>query len=430
MLAKCREPLVLMLAMDSSLFLRKWACRRMVVNGLGIILFQYADWLHEKGYRRSTIQLYTQAVEHFGFWRAKQHPKSRSVKAAEVAEFLNRHLSRCDCPTPAATGFQTCQSALNRLMTMIGCSNPSSQSCKGERPIATVVAGFDRHLEKVCGLSAATRFYRRRYAQEFLAWRFEGKRWDLTKLCFADFVAYVKFRAPRLKPASLAVMLTSLRSLIRFLEFEGKCRPGLSRAWPTMPNWKQSPPSNILTTKECRDLLQSVDRHSPSGQRDFAILRLMTDLGLRGAEIVELCIEDIDWRAGTLAIRKNKQRRERLLPLPPLVAKAILSYLRTSRPSSSSRRLFLCHRLPVGQPMNRERVRGAVRRIMAQNGLTAGGPHRLRHSFATRLHARGASLKEVADVMGHQHFDTTAIYARVNLSQLRKVALAWPSSRL
>jgi site-specific recombinase XerD len=168
---------------------------------------------------------------------------------------------------------------------------------------------------------------------------------------------------------------------------------------------------------------------APRDDGDFAILRLMMDLGLRGEEIVELCLEDIDWRAGTLVIRKNKQRRERLLPLPPVVAKAILSYLRKGRPSSSSRRLFLCHRLPVGQPMTPERLRGAVRRIMRRSGLTGGGPHRLRHSFATRLHARGASLKEVADVLGHQHFDTTAIYARVNLAQLRKVALPWPGTR-
>jgi integrase/recombinase XerD len=100
--------------------------------------------------------------------------------------------------------------------------------------------------------------------------------------------------------------MTSLRALVRFLEFEGRCRSGLSQAWPTVPNWKQSPPSDVLTTKECRDLLQCVDRHSPSGQRDFAILCLMTDLGLRGAEIVELCLEDIDWRASTLVVRKKQ----------------------------------------------------------------------------------------------------------------------------
>jgi site-specific recombinase XerD len=154
----------------------------------------------------------------------------------------------------------------------------------------------------------------------------------------------VQFEALRLKPASVGAMVGSLRSLVRFLEFEGRCCSGLSQAWPTVPNWKQSPPSEVLTTKECRDLFRCVDRHCPSGQRDVAILRLMTDLGLRGAEIVELCVEDIDWNAGTLVVRKNKQRRERLLPLPPLVAKAILGYLQTGRPPSSSRRLFLCHR--------------------------------------------------------------------------------------
>ena len=63
---------------------------------------------------------------------------------------------------------------------------------------------------------------------------------------------------------------------------------------------------------------------------------------------------------------------------------------------------------------------------MQRIGISCGGTHRLRHAFATRLHARGASLKEVADVLGHQNFDTTAIYARVNLPQLAKVALRWP----
>jgi hypothetical protein len=79
--------------MDLSLFLRKWACRRMAANGLGIIFFRYADWLHGKGYSRDTVHQYTQAVEHFGFWRAKHHLISQNVQHSEVAEFLHSHLS-------------------------------------------------------------------------------------------------------------------------------------------------------------------------------------------------------------------------------------------------------------------------------------------------------------------------------------------------
>jgi hypothetical protein len=89
MLAKCGEPLGLTLAMDSSLFLRKCTCRRMAANGLGIILFRYADWLHAKGYSRHTIQLYTQAVEHFGFWRAKHHPGSQTFSVLRLPSFCN-----------------------------------------------------------------------------------------------------------------------------------------------------------------------------------------------------------------------------------------------------------------------------------------------------------------------------------------------------
>src|SRR5215469_7705074 len=132
--------------MDSCLFLRKWACRRMAANGLGIILFRYADWLLEKGYSRSTIHLYTQAVEHFGFWRAKYHPRSQSVQASEVAEFLNSHLSRCDCPPPAATHLHICRSALNRFMTMLGFRKSSPRFYEAREPIETLVTDFDEHL--------------------------------------------------------------------------------------------------------------------------------------------------------------------------------------------------------------------------------------------------------------------------------------------
>src|ERR1700736_15325 len=103
--------------MDSSLFLRKSACRRMAANGLGIILFRYADWLHAKGYSRNTIHLYTQAVEHFGFWRAKHHPGSQNVQPSKVAEFLHSHLLRCGCFAPAVTRVQTFPRVLNSLLS-------------------------------------------------------------------------------------------------------------------------------------------------------------------------------------------------------------------------------------------------------------------------------------------------------------------------
>ena len=241
-----------------------------------------------------------------------------------------------------ARHFGTCRTALNRLMAMLGIEKPVSRSGDSV-PIRALVTSYDQHMEAVSGLSDATRLYRRRYVREFLAWRFKRKPIDPTKLCFADFLGYVNYRAPLLKPASTAVMITSLRGFVRFLEFEQRCSPGLWRAWPAVARWKKSPPPDIPTRTQCRDLLRTVDLSRPAGRRDLAILRLIVDLGLRCSEVSELCLEDIDWRAGTLTVRKCKQRRERSLPLPESTGRAISAYLRTARPESSCRQLFLCH---------------------------------------------------------------------------------------
>ena len=416
--------------MESPIFLRKCACCRMESNGLGIILFKYADWLQGVGYCRDSIHQYTQAVEHFGFWRSQAHPWSKNVRASEVAEFLSSHLACCRCPLPASKTLKTCRAALRQLMVMLGCDIRRS-SCLGLcGPSGSLVERFDRHMANICGLSDATRLYRRRYAREFLAWRFKGRRFDPASLRFTDFLTYMRVRAPSIRPSSVSVMNVSLRSLVKFLEFENECPAGLSLSWPRMPNWKRAAPPDVLTNRECRRLLRAVDGKRAAGQRDLAILRIMLDLGLRSSEVAQLCLDDVDWHNGTLAIRANKQKRERVLPLPPTVGAAIAVYLRTGRPKSNSRRLFLCHRLPVGHPASVGRVRNAVRRALSRIGRPRGGPHLLRHTFATVLHNRGAPLKEVADILGHQSIDTTTVYARVNVRQLEKVAMPWPGVKL
>ena len=413
--------------MDTPIFLRACSCRRMEANGLGIILFQYAERLRGLGYCRDCIHQYTQAVEHFGFWRSQAHPCSRNVRASEVAEFLSSHLACCRCPPPASKSLISCRAALNQLLLFLGIkSHPPSHGRAG--PIAALVARFDNYLNDVCGLSDATRLYRRRYAREFLAWRFKGRRFELGSLRFSDFVRYVHLRAPAIRPCSVSVMNGSLRSLAKYLEFELLCLPGLSESWPRMPNWKRAASPDVLTKEECRNLIRTVDAKRATGKRDLGILRVMLELGLRCSEVSHLRLEDVDWHARTLVIRVDKQRRRRVLPLPPAAANAIADYLRTGRPKSTSRELFLCHRLPVGHPLTMVRVRGTIRRALSRIGRLHGGPHLLRHTFATALHNRGAPLKEVADILGHQSIDTTAIYARVNLRQLEKVALPWPGS--
>lgn len=411
--------------MHTFVFLRECCRRRMAANDLGIILFRFADWLQERGYSRNTVLQYTQAVEHFGFWRSQAHPDAH-LSRADVAEFLSSHLPACHCPVPACKTLKTCRAALRHLLSMLDVGSVVGPPLSGSGMVAATVADFDRFMSDVMGLSHATRLYRKRYALEFLSWRFKGGRLDPTLLRFTDFLRYVSWRTPSLRPGSISVMITSLRGLVKFFEFGRQCQPGLSLLWPRVPNWKRSASPDVLSRRECRALLGSTDATLAAGMRDAAMLRLMLDLGLRCSEVAKLNLDDVHWRDGTISIRQNKQRRDRSLPLVVSVGRAITTYLREGRPMSESRRLFLCHRIPVGAPINAGRVRGVVRRALARIGRTRGGPHLLRHTFATAIHNRGASLKEVADILGHQSPDTTAVYARVNVRQLAQVAMPWP----
>jgi integrase/recombinase XerD len=155
------------------------------------------------------------------------------------------------------------------------------------------------------------------------------------------------------------------------------------------------------------------------------------DLGLRVSEVAALRLEDFDWRRATLRIVGGKTARTRELPLPEGVGRAITAYLRGGRPATSYRQVFVRHTVPVGTAVGTELVRGVIRRAFAKvEGCGHWtGTHVLRHTAATRLHRRGATLKEVADLLGHRSIDTTAIYTKVDLPALAAVALPWPEEQ-
>jgi integrase len=154
----------------------------------------------------------------------------------------------------------------------------------------------------------------------------------------------------------------------------------------------------------------------------------LVQLALRPQEVVRLKLDDLDWRAMTLRLAQTKQRRERLLPLPNVLARALVDYLKGGRPVTESRALFVHYQAPFDQALTAGRVRVLVRRAFARCGIQAR-PYALRHTWATWAHRRGAGLKLIADMLGHRCLDSTGRYALVNLEQLRQVALPWPKTK-
>jgi len=174
--------------------------------------------------------------------------------------------------------------------------------------------------------------------------------------------------------------------------------------------------------------LASINRHTALGRRDYELLLLLARLGLRGGEVARIELEDIDWNAGSVSVRR-KGGQHSILPLPADVGAAITAYLRQGRPrNSSSRRVFLRCRAPLRGFQGPVAIASLVRHNLARAGIQAPtrGAHQFRHGLATDMLRHGASLTEIGEVLGHRSPETTRIYTKVDLNALRPLALPWP----
>ena len=413
--------------MIATIFRSSFVCRRMAASHLGIILHDFVLDLHARGHAINCIQSYGQIAEHFSRWLAAQHLALRQIDESVVEQFICRHLPHCHCPRPAPTHRKNCRAALGRLLVFLRQTHQIGEVFSApDSNVERLVKDYNRHLEEVSGLSRATRQYRCRYAREFLRTRQTRGKLQFANLSPKILTVYVGRRAHGLKPASLRVLTASLRSLLRFLHFSGFLRQPWAQSVPSPAPWPRSSLPQILSEEQCRKFLNSFDRGTPTGQRDFAMALCLCLLGLRTHEVAALTLEDVDWRQLTVHLRRTKQQRERQLPLPARLSRALIDYLRRGRPATNARALFVRHRAPLGTPVQVHHVRGAMRRAFARCNINSGRIHLLRHTFATRLHRKGVGLKAIADLLGHVCLDTTAVYARVNLAELRQATLPWP----
>jgi site-specific recombinase XerD len=294
--------------------------------------------------------------------------------------------------------------------------------------VERIVGEYDAHLARVCGLAAATRLYRRRYAREFVCFVFGSERIDWRRLRAEQVQDFVAQYGGNGHIAAAKVAAVSLRSFLRWLQFQGRVDARLVPAAPHFRQWRLAALPTVMSDEQLQSFLASFDRSRPSGRRDYAMAVCMVTLGLREGEVAALRLDDLDAAAGTLRLCTGKVRRDRLLPMPKHVLRAVVAYIRRGRPRTDDPCLFVRHRTPVGAAVTRELIRGVMRRAYAAIPGSEGwtGTHLLRHTAASRLQNAGADLKRVADILGHRSLDTTAIYTKVELSRLAEVALPWP----
>jgi integrase/recombinase XerD len=301
---------------------------------------------------------------------------------------------------------------------------PEASCVDGAGPVGVVVAEFREWLAGERGLAAETVRCYGNHAQTFLAWLGEPLDQMLTGLQAGTVTAFMVEHCEQVSCANAKASVTALRALLRFLHLAGHVPIGLAGAVPAVAGWRQATLPRGLAAGQAERLLAGCDRSTHVGRRDFAVLMLLAQLGLRGAEVAALQLVDIDWHAGEIVVHGKAARLDRL-PLPVQAGEALAGYLTETRPRCQDGAVFITAKAP-----HRQITGGCVRAIMARAceraGLPRLGAHRLRHALASDLLRAGSSLAEVGQVLRHRSTLATSVYAKVDERSLAALVRTWP----
>ncbi len=373
--------------------------------------------LERLGYTPLTAATHVRLMAHLSRWLAREGAEASGLSPAMVEAYFAERRAVGYAGHVTGRALRPLLGYLRRL----GVVPPAA-------PLAAdaeerLLGRYREYLLIERGLSRTTVDLNVRMVRPFLAGRATAEGGlDLGNVTAGEVAAFVVTQS-RQRPKSVKRMVTALRSLFGFLHVEGIL--GQSLAVPSPAGWTQAGLPRALDGDQVAALLASCDLRTRTGRRDLAILTLLARLGLRAGEVAALRLDDIDWRRGEITVRGKGNRQDRL-PLPADVGQRIVDWLQDGRPGTAQgRTVFVRAQAPY-----RALASNAVTTVVACAGRRAGlgliGAHRLRHSAATAMLRSGGSLTEIGQTLRHARPLTTAIYAKVDIEALRKLARPWP----
>lgn len=375
--------------------------------------------LTEAGYRPASAAIHLRLLAHLSRWLAAEGLDPGELRELELERFRGEHVARF----ASLRGVDGMVPLLAYLRGAAVVPQPQPQPVS---PADEVLERYRRYLTIERGLTVGTARGYVDAVRPFVESRIgPGGRPELWELSPADVLGFLLAESARRSRKSAKMLVTGLRSLLGFLHVEGLTARPLAGSVPSVAGWRLAGLPRALDGGQVRRLLDSCDRLTVAGVRDFAILTMLVRLGMRRGEVAGLELDDVDWRAGELVVRGKGARVERL-PLPDDVGEAIACYLRDGRPQRfSGREVFIRLKAPC-----RALSAGGVTQVVVSASKRAGigevTAHRLRHTAATELLREGAPLSEIGQLLRHRSVLTTAIYAKVDRERLRELARPWP----
>jgi site-specific recombinase XerD len=388
---------------------------------LGPSAEDFVSWLAARGYRKVTLINMIYTLPRIDRW-LREHGVEQLVEIdpAILAQCWKAFVRRTCQPSAMVRALG--QYLASRDLVRPGLPEPRT-------PSEQLAAEYGHHLETARGLTRETIENHARTAIRFLEQvGYAGDPARLTTVTGSDIEAFIRERAQQLRRTSLRETIAHLRGFLRFLTTRSEALAALDTNIDTPRIYTQEQLPRALPWETVQALLESLDRSTARGIRDYAMLFLTATYGLRVGEVVALTLDDINWRQCQLSVPQEKTRSRLVLPLTDRAGTVILDYLRNARPAGiSCRRLFISNRAPVG-PLGRAAVTAAFARHAQRSGLKIpfAGAHCLRHSYAVHLLRTGVSLKLIGDLLGHRSAESTCVYLRLATEDLRQVPLAVP----
>ncbi len=397
------------------------ALARLHAGPLGPHMDLFASRLSKRGYAKGTIQKQLRVVADLSHWLEEQGLRVDDLDEESLSRFGEQNPRRREGvrKPPAVSPI------LLEHLREVGAVAPSGPS-PPDSALDCALHDFSQYLARQRSLSQKTISNYRRVIRDFLSQRFGSGPIIAGELSAADVRQFVLRRAQAGGGGNVRGVASALRNFLRCLRLHGEIDTDLTAAVPALATRPTRLPES-LEPEQTRQLLASCDLRCAQGLRDSAILLLLARLGLRAGEVVAIRLSDLDWNLGELTVRGKGMRCDRL-PMLQDVGEALVAYLRHGRPRCSSPQVFVRLQAPYRGLADGASVASIVRRALRRAGLDPRhkGAHLLRHTLATAMLRRGATLRQIAQILRHRNTQTTEIYARVDLDGLRDLAQPWP----
>ena len=410
-------------------FLKPTTTDRIRASSLGEPIERYVTWLTEQGYAASSVYHRVPLLLHFADYAAAHGATTHAQLADHVDGFVDAWVRKHG---------RHCKNSKARRAVAVAVRNPVQQMLclllpgyRGQRhppaplPFAATVPGFFDFLRQERGLrptSISLYIHNLRRLERYLQQIALTELRDLSLPILSGFLSH---SSQQLSKAVVTGLCAHLRVFVRYLHREGQLANDLSKGIDCPRVYRLADIPRAISWDDVRRLLDAVDRRSPVGKRDYAILLLLVTYGLRAREVAALTLDAVDWSHERLLVPDRKADHSMVYPLSTVVGEAIVDYLQHGRPPSHERALFLRTSAPH-TPLGWQAVSQCVGRRLHRAGITVARPgsHTLRHTCVQRLVEAQFSLKAIGDYVGHALPQSTAIYAKVDLEALRELALS------